>query len=55
VSFLLMAVLLSFVFLVGFYFLAEAVVVVVDIARNVRLLVQQGGATGQKGAKNLPA
>jgi hypothetical protein len=53
VSFLLMAVLLSFVFLVGFYFLAEAVVVVVDIARNVRLLVQQGGVSGQKGAKNL--
>jgi hypothetical protein len=55
VSFLLSAAVLSFVLLLGFYFLAEAVVVVVDIACNVRLLVQQGGVTGQKGAKNVAA
>jgi hypothetical protein len=47
--FLVWAAVLAFVFLVGFYFLAEAVVVAVDIARNVRLLVQQGGMTGGKG------
>jgi hypothetical protein len=55
VEFLVLAVVLSFVFLIGFYFLAEAVVVVVDIACNIRLLVQQGGVAGQKGAKNLAA
>jgi hypothetical protein len=55
VEFLVMAVVLSFVFLVVFYFLAEAVVVLVDIARNIRLLVRQGGVTSQQGAKNLGA
>lgn len=55
VLFLVWAAVLSFVFLVVFYFLAEAVVVLVDIARNVRLLVRQSGPTGQKGAKNLAA
>jgi hypothetical protein len=54
-EFLLLTVVLSFVFLVVFYFLAEAVVVLVDIARNVRLLVQEGGVTGQKGAKDVAA
>jgi hypothetical protein len=37
-------------FLVLFYFLAESVVVLVDVARHVRLLVQQGapGASGSQ-------
>ena len=47
VLFLLWSVVASFVSLVVFYFLAEAVVVLVDIARNIRLLVQQGGVTGR--------
>ncbi len=55
VEFLLSAAVLSFVFLLGFYFLAEAVVGVVDIARNVRLLVQQGGVTDGKGSGKLAA
>jgi hypothetical protein len=52
--FLVWAAVLSFVFLVGFYFLAEAIVVVVDIARNIRLLVQ-GGVTGGKGSGKVAA
>ena len=53
--FLVWSALVSFAFLVGFYFLAEAVVVVVDIARNVRLLVQQGETAGAKGPKSIAA
>jgi hypothetical protein len=53
--FLVWSALVSFAFLVGFYFLAEAVVVVVDIARNVRVLVQQGEASGGKGPAKLAA
>jgi hypothetical protein len=55
VLFLVWAALASFVALVGFYFLAEAVVVIVDIARNIRLLVQQGDAAGDKGPNKLAA
>jgi len=53
--FLVWAALLSFAFLVGFYFLAEAVVVVVDIACNIRLLVQLGEAAGDKSPKSMAA
>ena len=55
ILFLVWSALVSFVFLVGFYFLAEAVVVVVDIARNVRLLVQQGETASEKGPKSIAA
>lgn len=43
--FLLWLSVLSFLSLVVFYFLAEAILVVLDIARNIRLLVKQGSAT----------
>jgi hypothetical protein len=55
VLFLVWAAVLSFVSLVVFYFLAEGVVVVVDIARNIRLLVQQTSGTSEKGVKNIAA
>jgi hypothetical protein len=55
VLFLLWSALLSFAFLIGFYFLAEAVIVIVDIARNVRLLVEQGEAAGEKGPRSVAA
>jgi hypothetical protein len=42
ISFLLSLTVASFFFLILFYFLAESVVVLVDVARHVRLLVQQG-------------
>jgi hypothetical protein len=37
----------AFVALILFYFLSEAIVVIVDIALNVRRLVQQSEATGE--------
>jgi hypothetical protein len=42
VSFLIVCALLAFLVLVSFYFLAEATLVLVDIARNIRALVQRG-------------
>jgi len=53
--FLVWAALLSFAFLVGSYFLAEAVLVVADIARNVRLLVQRNSVPGESGRKGIAA
>jgi hypothetical protein len=41
--FLVWILVMSFLALLGFYFLSEFVVVVVDIAQNVRLLVKQPG------------
>jgi hypothetical protein len=38
----------AFVSLLVFYFLAESVVVLVDIASNIRLLVRQSGGTSQR-------
>ncbi len=45
VLFLLYAALASFAALVVFYFLAEATVVIVDIARNIRLMAKSGGVS----------
>jgi hypothetical protein len=55
VLFLVWAALASFAALIVFYFLAEAVVVIVDIARNIRLLVHSGEATGENGSGKLAA
>jgi hypothetical protein len=48
ISFLLYLTLVSLFFLIVLYFLAESVVVLADIARNVRLLVQVPSAGGTK-------
>jgi len=42
--FLIVTALMSFAVLIFFYFLAEAVIVIADIARNVGLLVRASGA-----------
>jgi hypothetical protein len=55
VLFLVWAALASFAALIVFYFLAEAVVVIVDIARNIRLLVHQGEAAAEKSPGKLSA
>jgi hypothetical protein len=52
ISFLVYLTLFSLFFLIIFYFLAESVVVIADIARNVRLLVQP---TGEAVASPPPA
>jgi hypothetical protein len=51
--FLVWLAVLSLVAVVGFYFLAESVVVVVDIARNIRLLVKQSTASSETTRKGL--
>jgi hypothetical protein len=43
ISFLVLCALMAFLGLVAFYFLAEATLVVVDIARNIRTLAAQKG------------
>ncbi len=55
VLFLVWACVASFAALIIFYFLAEATVVIADIARNIKSLVQQGGVTGGGGAKDAAA
>lgn len=52
---LVVSVILSFLILVSFYFLAEIVLVAADIARNVRLLVQIAPATVRPSAATPPA
>jgi hypothetical protein len=47
VLFLVSLTVLSFVVLVVNYFVAEAIIVLVDIAKNIRLLVKQSGGTAQ--------
>jgi hypothetical protein len=42
--FLIVTALMAFAVLIFFYFLAEAVIVIADIARNVGLLVKASGA-----------
>jgi len=46
--FLIVTVLVAFLVLIFFYFLAEAVIVVADIARNVSLLVKASGVSDSR-------
>jgi hypothetical protein len=45
IVFLIVTALMAFAVLIFFYFLAEAVIVIADIARNVGLLVKASGVS----------
>jgi hypothetical protein len=56
VSFLVYLTLASFVALIVFYFLAESSVVLVDVAKHVRMLVRQGGPSSRaEGTTRCPS